>query len=165
MAAVSTAIAVVATTAAVGGSVYSAKQQKKAAKANARAARIQQQQQQAAQARARRNAIRETRNAYGSTINQGALSGVGDSSGVQGGVGGIISQGSYNLSFLDEQARLGDQAATQLGLGAKYASRAATGAAIANLGFAALGSSTGQKGLSNILEQISGKKDSPKGSS
>jgi len=145
MAALTTIALVAGSAVAAGGTLYSAKQQRKAASAQRQAATYQKQQQQLARSRARRDAIRQARLAHASSINSGANTGTIGSSGVQGGAGSILSQGASNVSFLDESGRIADMASEQLGKARMYTSRAQTGAAIASIGqqVAGWGSSQG----------------------
>jgi hypothetical protein len=98
--------------------------QKKAAKEQRRASEIQRQRDRAAQQRQRSAAIRETRLAAARATQAAVNQGVAGSSGAQGGVGSIISQGTANISFLDQSARVGDQVSEKLGNAERYQQRA-----------------------------------------
>lgn len=116
-----------------GASVVSMQNQKKAAKQQRRAAELQRQRDRAAQQRQRAAAIRETRLAAARARQAAANQGVGGSSGAQGGVGSIISQGTANISFLDQGMRVGDQISERLGRAAQYRQRAQTAQAVGGL--------------------------------
>jgi len=152
--AILTALAAVATAAVVGGTVYSAQQQSKAAKSQRRASDIERRRQQLQRQRERTRAIRDTRIAAARAAQSGANQGVSGSSGAQGGVGSILSQGAANISFLDESGRLSDQASVQLGNARKYTARAQTGAAVAQLGQMAL--SANPTGTAELQARIFG---------
>lgn len=109
--------AVVGAVAAVGGTVASVSAANKARKLQKKQYAYERQLAQNRAARERRDAIRAARLAQGTalsnSVNQGAL----DTSASIGGLGSIQSQLNSNLSFLDTNQKLADQA----GL---YASRA-----------------------------------------
>lgn len=94
--------------------VMSYKAQKKAAKQNRKAAAAQRAQDNMKAARERREAIRNARIAAAGVAQGAANDGVGGSSAALGGLGSIASQLNQNLSFLDGQNRLADQASTAL---------------------------------------------------
>ena len=100
------------------------KNQKKAAREQRRAAELQRQRDRAAQQRQRAAAIRETRLAAARASQSAVNQGVAGSSGAQGGVGSIISQGTANISFLDQSMRIGDQVSESLGRAEQYKQRA-----------------------------------------
>lgn len=116
-----------------GSSVVSMQNQKKAARQQRRAAELQRQRDRAAQQRQRAAAIRETRLAAARASQAAANQGVAGSSGAQGGVGSIISQGTANISFLDQGIRVGDQISERLGRAAQYRQRAQTAQAVGQL--------------------------------
>ena len=116
-----------------GASISSMQNQKKAAREQRRAAELQRQRDRAAQQRQRAAAIRETRLAAARASQAAANQGVAGSSGAQGGVGSIISQGTANISFLDQGIRVGDQISERLGRAAQYRQRAQTAQAVGQL--------------------------------
>lgn len=116
-----------------GASISSMQSQKKAAREQRRAAELQRQRDRAAQQRQRAAAIRETRLAAARASQAAANQGVAGSSGAQGGVGSIISQGTANISFLDQGIRVGDQISERLGRAAQYRQRAQTAQAVGQL--------------------------------
>lgn len=130
--ATATAIAIGATAVAGAATVGSINAQRKAASAGREANQLQRQQMALEQQREKRETIRSSRIARGRAINAGATQGVLDSSGVQGGVGSIGSQLNFNLSFLDTQGKLADQASAALGRARMYESRAAGFSSLAN---------------------------------
>lgn len=146
--------AVVSTVAVVGGTVYSAQQQGKAAKAQRKAATLERRRQQLLRQRERSKAIRETRIAAARASQAAANQGVAGSSGALGGQGSIVSQGAANISFLDESGRLSDQASEQLGQARRFQARASTGATVAQLGGMALNANP--TGTAALQEQIFG---------
>ena len=127
--------AIVAGAAVVGAasSVSTMQNQEKAAKEQRRAAELQRQRDRAAQQRQRAAAIRETRLASARATQAAVNQGVAGSSGAQGGVGSIISQGTANISFLDQSARVGDQISESLGRAATYRQRAQTAQGVGQL--------------------------------
>jgi len=126
-------VAAIGATVAAGATVVSAVNQSKAAKAQGRAAALEERRQKLARARERSRGIREARIAAAQARQAGANQGVSGSSGAQGGVGSIISQGAANISFLDESGRLSDQATEQLGHARRYTTRANNASAVASL--------------------------------
>lgn len=127
------AIVVGAAAVGAGASISSMQNQKKAAREQRRAAELQRQRDRAAQQRQRAAAIRETRLAAARASQAAANQGVAGSSGAQGGVGSIISQGTANISFLDQGIRVGDQISERLGRAAQYRQRAQTAQAVGQL--------------------------------
>lgn len=99
-------------------------QGQKAAKSARRARASEAQRTNLMAARERRQAIRDQRLAFATAENNAALGGVSDSSGAQGGQGSIISQGNANLSFLDQQLALTNQANKWLDKSAQQATSA-----------------------------------------
>ena len=124
---------VASTVVSVGATVSSMQSQKKAAREQRRAAELQRQRDRAAQQRQRAAAIRETRLAAARASQAAANQGVAGSSGAQGGGGSIISQGTANISFLDQGIRVGDQISERLGRAAQYRQRAQTAQGIGQL--------------------------------
>lgn len=136
------AIAAVAAGAAIGGTVYSVNQQKKAAKANAQAAALDRQRMNLQNARERRDAIKAARQAFAASQTAAANQGAMDTSGAQGALGSIVSQATTNLSFLDRYNTLTDQASEAIGRANAASSRAAIGGAVADLGWTAFSNSS-----------------------
>lgn len=118
-------------------SMKAASAQRKSAAAAQESNKIQRQKMQLEQAREKRETVRAARIARGRAINAAASQGVMDSSGAQGGVGSIGSQLNYNLSFLDQQGTLADQASAALGRSRMHQSRANTYSSLANLAWKA----------------------------
>ena len=114
-------------------SFMSMRANQRAARASQEANQLQRQQMALEQARQKREAIRAARSARGRAVNVAANQGVSGSSGAQGGISSIGSQLSYNLSFLDQQEGLADQASAALGRARMHESRAQTWGAMANL--------------------------------
>ena len=132
------AIPVIAAVASTAGTVYSISQSRRAAREQRRLAETQRKQRELQENRARRDVLRKLREARGRTINEGSLAGAGNSSGVSGAIGSIISQGTYNLSFLDQNSQLADVASRQLGRINNYQTNASIGSSVAGLGLNAL---------------------------
>lgn len=118
--------------------VASYTQQRKAAKAQARANRAEQRRADIANARERRSAVRNARVARASIESQGALSGLYGSSSVAAAQANVTSDTSANLSFLDQNIALSEEASRANQQAADYMSRAA--------GYEALGSLAGKAG-------------------
>jgi uncharacterized protein HemX len=135
------AVAAVATAAAIGGTVYSVSQQRKAAKAQARASALDRQRMNLQSARERRDAIKAARQAYAASQTAAANQGASGTSGAEGALGSIMSQATTNLSFLDRYNVLTDQASEAIGQANSAQSRAATGGAIAELGWSVFSNS------------------------
>lgn len=112
--------------------------QRKAAKAQARANAAEQRRAEIANARERRQQIRNARVQRASLESQAALTGVVGSSGVEGAEANIQNQLGENLSFLDQNIALSQEASVANQQAADYASRAA--------GYAAIGNVAGQVG-------------------
>lgn len=115
---------------------------KKAAKAQEEANALTIKQNNLASARQRRETVREARIALADSTQAAAAQGVSTSSAAQGGIGGIKSQFTSNLSFLDNQNLIVDQRSAALGRQRKYERKAArakalTGLAIGGAKFAA----------------------------
>lgn len=109
---------------AAAATVASYQQQRKAAKAQARATRAQQRQADLANARERRNAVRNARVQRASVESQGALSGLYGSSSVAASQANVTSDTNSNLSFLDQNAALSEEASQANQQAADYMSRA-----------------------------------------
>lgn len=131
-------IAAVATvagaTAAVVGTVKSVQAQKKQSRANQQQFGYQRAMDNSRAARERVQAIRAARLSAGAAqqgaANQGAL----NTSASLGGLGSIVSQLDANLSFLDTNNRLSDQASVAAGKAAKYGAAAQVWGAVAGAG-------------------------------
>lgn len=134
-------IAIVATTAAVGGTMYSIDQQKKASKQNRAAAEMDRKRMNLQSARDRRDAIKAARSAYGASQTAAANQGALGTSASQGALASIDSQAGSNLSFLDRYGSLTDQASVAIGRANDYNSNAAVGSAVAQLGWSVAGNS------------------------
>jgi len=91
------------------------KAEKKAAAFEREAAALQQKQVNLQQARAKRDAVREARLAFGAAQNTAANQGVSSSSSSLGGLSSISAQASDNVSFLDQFGFYSDQASKALG--------------------------------------------------
>jgi len=128
------AIAAVGMGLMAGGTIYSAQQQSKANKANAKAAELDRKRMNLQSARERRDAIKASRLAHSGAQQTAENQGAAMTSSSEGGLGSIQSQSGSNLSFLDRYNTLTDAASTQIGIANKYNNRAQTGAAVANLG-------------------------------
>lgn len=109
---------------AATATVASYAQQRKAAKAQARAQKAQQRQADIANARERRQAIRNARVARASVESQAALTGITGSSGVEGSMANISSDTTANVSFLDQNQMLSEEASRANQQAADYAMRA-----------------------------------------
>ena len=132
--AVFTAIAVGALAVAAAGTVYSARQQKKAAAASRRAQAAEQRRADIANARERRSAVRNARIMRASIEAQAAGSGLVGSSSVAQAAANVTTRTNENLSFLDQNAELSQKASSANIAASRYASRANTGQAVADVG-------------------------------
>lgn len=133
------AIAAVSLGAVAVGTAVQIQQGRKAAKATAAASALDRQRMNLQSARERREAIKATR-AANAQIQQGAENqGAAYTSAAAGGQGSVASQGASNLSFLDQYTTLSDMASIQLGRANRAQSNAATGGAVADLGWAVFG--------------------------
>lgn len=137
--AVATAIAIGAAAVGTVASVGAYRQGKKQAAYARQAAEFQQKQANLQNARAKRDAVREARLAYGMAQNTAANQGVSASSGSQGGLASISSQVSDNISFLDQYGFYSDQASQALGRSNAAGARAAGLGSIANFAFGVAG--------------------------
>lgn len=113
--------------------VYSAVQQRKAAKAQRRSIKAQQRMADLAAARERRSAIRNARVQQASIESQAANTGLVGSTAAAGASGNVTSRTNENLSFMDMTNYQAQQASKANEDAAKYQSRAATGEAIGKL--------------------------------
>lgn len=107
---------------AVASAIFGGASVVEGAKANRRNRRAQAVQRQLSDLRAakeRRQSIRETRIAYATAENNAAIGGVMESSGSQGGLGSILTQGNSNLAFLDQQQKLANLSGKWLDSAAK----------------------------------------------
>lgn len=119
--------------ASTAASVYSSSQQSK----NNRRAAETTRRQQALEAAVNRRREQKTARQAAALVVQGAENqGVGHSSGAQGGQGSVISQLNANLSFLDRQSMLADQAGNFLDKAARWEQWANTFAGLSELAFA-----------------------------
>lgn len=125
---------------AIAGVAYSAAQQRKAAKAQARAYRAQQRQADIANARERRMAVRNARVMRASIESQSAVSGLTGSSAASASMSNVQSRLGENLSFLDQNQALSQQASTANIQAAGYMTKAAYGQAVTSI--ASMGMST-----------------------
>jgi hypothetical protein len=141
MAAISTAIAVASLGVAAVGTAASIKSGKSQAKYARQAAEFQQKQANLTNARAKRDAVREARMAYGSSQNTAANQGVSSSSSSLGGLASIGSQVRDNVSFLDQYGFYSDQASKALGRSSAAGAQADMWGSVANLGFSVFGQS------------------------
>lgn len=127
-------------------SMKAASAQRKSAAAAQEANKIERQKMQLEQNREKRETIRAARIARGQAVAAAANQGVMDSSGAIGGQGAITSQLNYNLSFLDQQGAMADQASAALGRARLWESRARTNQSLANLTWKVAGFAAGQGG-------------------
>jgi len=108
------------------------KAQEKSAAFQRQAAELQQKQVNLQNARAKRDAVREARIAYGTAQNTAANQGVSASSGSQGGLSSIAAQAADNVSFLDQYGFYSDQASKALGKASVQDSKARGYAAVSS---------------------------------
>jgi hypothetical protein len=120
-------------------SLMSARSQKKSARAAQEANEIERKKMALEQAREKRETIRAARMARGQAVNTAAAQGVQDSSGALGGQASIGSQLNYNISFLDQQEALSDQASAALGRARLYESNSRMYSGLASLTWKAAG--------------------------
>lgn len=109
---------------------FGIKNTKKAAEAQEEANDLTVKQQSLQAARRRRETVREARVAAANAQQAASSQGVATSSAAQGGIGGIKSQFTSNLSFLDNQNLIVDQTSAALGRQRKYQRKAARSKAI-----------------------------------
>lgn len=115
------------------GALYSGVQQRKAAKEQRKAIRAQQRQADLANARERRSAIRNARVNMASVQSQAALTGLTGSSAASASMSNIGSRLGENLSFLDQNIQLAQQASVANDRAAGYMSKAAMGQTVSEL--------------------------------
>lgn len=113
--------------------VASYSQQRKAAKSQARAQEAEQRRADLQNARERRRAVRDARVMRASIESQGALAGLTDSSAVSAATSNVTSETNSNLSFLDQNQMLSQEASHANQQAADYAARAQGYADIAKL--------------------------------
>lgn len=113
--------------------VYSAVQQRKAAKAQRRSIKAQQRMADLAAARERRGLIRNARVQQASIESQAANTGLMGSTAAANASANVTSRTNENLSFMDMTAYQAQQASIENEKAAKYASNAATADSIAKL--------------------------------
>lgn len=113
---------------------FGIKSTKKAAKAQEEANDLNVKQEALSSARRRAQSVREARSASAEAVQSAASQGVLTSSAAQGGIGGIKSQFTSNLSFLDNQNLIVDQRSAALGRQRHYQRKAARSKAITKLG-------------------------------
>lgn len=122
---------------AVVGAVANYSQGRKAAKAQGKAYAAQQRQADLANARERRNTIRASRVAHAQVEAQGAATGMFGGSAEQSSLFNIQNQLGQNLSFLDQNQQLSDEASRANQAAAAYASRAEGYAQLSKLAMSA----------------------------
>lgn len=131
--------AIVGAAIVVGGAVYSADQQRKAARAqeraNQRAARVEQLQGQ----RQRQEALRQQRIRAAQIQAQAANAEVSSSSAVQGALGSLESQGAANMAFANQIDTLSQQRLSFLRTADTYETRAGYGRTAQTIGSAVAG--------------------------
>lgn len=129
---------VISAVAAVGGTLYSVSQQRKASKAGAAAAAKQQQQQELRASRSRRQAFRELQISRARARASAAAMGAGDSSALAGGLASLSSQYGSALGYSGAMTGLSREI-SQLGVQQQTAlMRAQTGSSIAGFGMQGL---------------------------
>ena len=128
------AIMVIGAVVSAGSTLASMNEQKKAGKAQARATQTQIQMQKTKATRERRTAIRSNIAARARMRNQAELTGVSGSSGAEGGVSSVSSQGGANLGFGSQMSGLGQQFTAFSGQAAQATSKAAMFDGLASLG-------------------------------
>jgi hypothetical protein len=143
--AIGIAAAVVGAGAAVVGTVASIKNQNKAAKAQQEQFKYQRQMDNYRAARERVQAIRAARLSYGASQQAAVNQGAETTSGSLGALGSIQSQLNSNLSFLDTNNRLSDQATEAAGRAAKFGAAAQVWGSVANFGMQVYNASGGFK--------------------
>lgn len=126
--------AVVGAAAAVGGTVIAAKQASKARKLQKQQYAFERQLAQNRSMRERRDAIRAARLATGAAVSNAANQGALDTSASIGGLGSISSQLNSNLSFLDTNQKLSDQAGLAASRANSALSKMQTAQSISQLG-------------------------------
>ena len=112
---------------------FGIKSSKKAAEAQQEANDLTIRQNELASAKRRRESVREARVAIANSTQAAASQNVTTSSAAQGGVGGLRSQFTSNLSFLDNQNLIVDQTSAAIGRQRHYQAKAARAKAFTNL--------------------------------
>lgn len=130
------------------GTYMSYKAQKKQQKYMKRAAAAQRAQDNMQAARERREAIRNARIAAANVTQGAANDSVSGSSAALGGLGSIASQLNQNLSFLDGQNRLADQASVALSKANEFQGKAQTWSSVGNLGMQVFSNA---QGINNVF--------------
>lgn len=118
---------------AVAATVYTAVQQRKAAKAQQRAERLRQRQAELAAARERRQAIKNARINRASIEAQAGNTGLTGSSSAEGAMGAVTSGLNENLSFLDRTGQMTRKINAANNAAASYLQRAGYGEAVASI--------------------------------
>ena len=136
------ALILATTVVATGASIYQGQQSQKA---QTKALNFQRQQSALQSAMQKRQAIRQARIVAGASTQMANNTGAANSSSAEGAYGSIQSQLSGNLSFLDQNQTLADQASVQLGKAATANTNAQAFSAAAQLGWTAYGSGIGGK--------------------
>jgi hypothetical protein len=134
MALATTTIAMIGLGLAAAGTAASYSQARSGAKAQRRAHDLQQRQADIANMRERRAAIRNARVMQASVAAQAANTGLSGSSARDASMANIGSATAGNVSFLDQNAMLSQQAGAENQRAAAYMSRASTYSAIGNIG-------------------------------
>lgn len=128
------AIPIIAAATAVVGTGYSIYQGQQMQKQTKEASNLQRQQNDLASARQKRDSIRAARAAAASTTQNAENQGASNSSAAFGGQASIQSQLSDNLSFLDINRQINDQASIALSKAQDAQYKADAGASVAKLG-------------------------------
>lgn len=134
MAIVSSTVAAIAMGVAAAGTVAAAYSSRQGVKAQKKAYAAQQRQADIANMRERRGQVRNMRMLRASVESQSAVSGMTGSSAMSASLGAISSTGNANISFLDQNQLLSQQATVANQRAASYNSRSSTYAAVAGLG-------------------------------
>lgn len=124
-----TTLAIITTVAAVGTAYSAYRQQKEQKKQFA----IENRRAEITAARNRRQMIRNARVARASVESQAALTGLSDSSAATASMSNIQSRLGENLSFLDQNVALSQQASSANEAAARWASRAGMSSAIGDM--------------------------------
>jgi len=111
---------------------FGIKSTKKAAQAQEEANDLTVKQNNLASAQQRRESVREARIVAAQTQQAASAQGVNTSSAALGGIGGLKSQFTSNLSFLDNQNLIVDQTSAALGRQRHYQRKAARAKALTN---------------------------------
>lgn len=145
--------AVVGSAALVGGSLY---MQNQANRQQQRAAQFQRRQADLQAARQRRDTVRQNRMAQSQAVLTANTQGVSRSSGAMGGQDSIASQGYSNLSFMDTQNTLSDQASKAIGKAQNATNAANMFSGLANLAMSFYGLSQPTTPKINPVSNIPG---------